>query len=79
MTRTITTTEANQRFAEILRHVDAGDSFTVTRRGRPVAEITPPRATKQASKAELEAMFARMDQLPGLVTGPWTRDELYDR
>jgi prevent-host-death family protein len=79
MTRTITATEANQRFSEILRQVNAGDSFTVTSRGKPVAEITPPRAKRQASKAELEAMFARMDKLPGLVTGPWTRDELYDR
>ena len=79
MERTVTATEANQRFSEILRQVNAGDSFTVTSRGKPVAEITPPKARKRASRAELEAMIARMGELPGLVTGPWTRDELYDR
>jgi hypothetical protein len=44
-----------------------------------VAEITPPKVKKQTSKAELGEMFARMDELPGVVTGPWTRDELYER
>ena len=79
MDRIVTATEANQRFSELLREVSAGESFTITSRGKPVAEITPPKVKKQTSKAELGEMFARMDELPGVVTGPWTRDELYER
>ena len=77
--RIVTATEANQRFSELLREVSAGESFTITSRGKPVAEITPPKVKKQTSKAELGEMFARMDELPGVVTGRWTRDKLYER
>lgn len=79
MDKVITATEANQRFSELLRDVGAGDSFTVTSRGKAVAQIVPMPRRKQASKEELQAMLDRMAQLPGLVTGPWTRDDLYDR
>jgi prevent-host-death family protein len=79
MDRIVTATEANQRFSELLREVSAGESFTITSRGKPVAEITPPKEKKQASKEELRAMLARMRELPGAISGPWTRDELYDR
>ena len=79
MERIITATEANQRFSEVLREVSAGESFTVTSRGKPVAEITPPKPKKRATKEELKALWEEMDKLPGLVTGAWTRDELYDR
>lgn len=79
MERIITATEANQRFSEVLREVSAGESFTVTSRGKPVAEITPPKPKKRATKEELKALWEEMDKLPVLVTGPWTRDELYDR
>ena len=79
MDRIVTATEANQRFSELLREVGAGESFTITSRGKPVAEITPPKSAKRPSKEALREMFARMDKLPGVVTGPWTRDDLYDR
>ena len=79
MDRIITATEANQRFSEVLRDVSAGESFTVTSRGKPVAEITPPKAAKRPSKEDLRALFDEMHKLPVTITGPWTRDELYDR
>jgi prevent-host-death family protein len=79
MDRIVTATEANQRFSEILREVSAGDSFTVTSRGKPVAEITPPRPKKGHDKQALKDMLERLDELPGVITGPYTRDDLYDR
>ena len=79
MDRIITATEANQRFSEVLRDVSSGESFTVTSRGKPVAEITPPKATKRPSKEDLRALWDEMDRYPPLITGPWTRDELYER
>ena len=79
MDRIVTATEANQRFSELLREVSAGESFTITSRGKPVAEIVPPRMKKRSTPEEMAAFWKRMDELPRIVTGPWTRDELYDR
>ena len=79
MDRIVTATEANQRFSELLREVSAGESFTITSHGKPVAEITPPKAVKRPSKEDLRALFEEMNKFPGIITGPWTRDELYER
>lgn len=79
MDRIVTATEANQRFSEILRDVSAGDSFTVTSRGTPVAQISPPKTTKGRDKQAIRDMIERMNKLPGIVTGPYTRDDIYDR
>ena len=79
MDRIVTATEANQRFSEILREVSAGESFTITSRGKPVAEIAPPKATRFPTKKELKALWEEMDRFPHIITGPWTRDELYER
>lgn len=37
--------EAKTKFSEILRKVELGEHFTVTRRGKIVAEINPPTPT----------------------------------
>ena len=41
--RTITATEASRRFSDLLDAIERGDSVTVTRGNRPVAEIRPAR------------------------------------
>lgn len=41
--RTITATEASRRFSDLLDAVEAGESVTVTRGNRPIAEIRPAR------------------------------------
>jgi prevent-host-death family protein len=43
--RTVSAREANQRFSELLRAVEGGQSFVVTRRGRPVATLRPVEAS----------------------------------
>jgi prevent-host-death family protein len=35
--------DAKTKLPEILRRVEAGESFTITNRGKPVADITPTR------------------------------------
>jgi antitoxin (DNA-binding transcriptional repressor) of toxin-antitoxin stability system len=81
--RYITATEANQNLSRVLRDVAAGASYTVTSRGKPVAEIRAPDFNADLDKAEkrkrMEAMLERMKQLPGVITGPYTRDDIYDR
>ena len=42
---TVTKTELNQQTARVLARVAAGERLTVTDRGRPIAELTPPAET----------------------------------
>lgn len=82
--RYITATEANQNLSRVLRDVAAGVTYTVTSRGKPVAEIRAPAEgdaddERVEKRKRMEAMLERMKQRPGIVTGPYTRDDIYDR
>lgn len=77
MDKYVTATEANQRFSELLRDVSEGSSYTVTSRGRPVAHIMP--ADNARKTQSLDEFAAWMDTLPVIHTGPWKREDLYDR
>ncbi|CCH29170.1 type II toxin-antitoxin system prevent-host-death family antitoxin [Actinosynnema sp. NPDC047251] len=63
--------------AEIMRRVEAGESFVVTRNGRPVADLVPhvegdrPRRTL----AETQARFRR---LPPVDADRWAADRRAD-
>ena len=51
--------EAKTKLPEILRRVEAGERFTITNRGTPVAEIGPPSTRSGASvKSAIERMKA---------------------
>jgi len=39
--------DAKTKLPEILRRVEAGESFTITNRGKPVADVVPSRAGSQ--------------------------------
>ena len=39
--------DAKTKLPEILRRVEAGDSFTITNRGKPIAELVPSRAIRR--------------------------------
>jgi prevent-host-death family protein len=77
MDKYVSATEANQRFSEILRDVADGESFAVTSRGRVVAEITPPK--RREKKRSTEEFLAELETRPIIITGPWKREDLYDR
>ncbi len=52
--------------AEIMRRVEAGESFTVTRNGKPVADLIPhqaDRVVRRRTVGELQAEFRRMTPL----------------
>lgn len=47
--------EVRTRLPEILRRVRAGESFTITLRGKPVADLVPSRAaSRQKTAAAIE-------------------------
>lgn len=80
--RTVSLMTANQEFSRLIKEVEHGEGFVITRRGRPVARLVPHTAEKSADPKWREAhrrMMARMEEgvsLGGLRIG---RDELYDR
>jgi prevent-host-death family protein len=76
MSRTITATEANRRFSEILRDVADGESFTVTSRGRSIARISPVELDDQHKR--MKRLQAYVKTLPIRHSGDWTRADLYD-
>ena len=41
MAKEVALRDANQRFAKYVRAVEAGESFVITRRGKPVARLVP--------------------------------------
>ena len=53
--------DGKNRFPELIRAVEDGEEITITRHGRPVARIAPPRRRK----ARLGGMKDRIRLLPG--------------
>ena len=47
MTKEIGSYEAKTKLPEILRRVEAGEAFTITKRGRPIADLLPSRSTRR--------------------------------
>ena len=58
MAQEITQRELRNRSGEIMRALDRGDSFTVTRNGVPVGELSPVRARRFVSADAAVAVFA---------------------
>jgi prevent-host-death family protein len=55
---TIAQRELRNRSGEILREAEAGEWFTITVGGRPVAEIGPCSGRQWVSRAEVRRAFA---------------------
>ncbi len=63
MERTITQRELRNDNAEIIRALESGDTFIITRNGVPVGRLTPiPRRTFVPTK-ELKEAFARLPRI----------------
>jgi prevent-host-death family protein len=83
MAKTITLREANQAFSRVVREVEAGEEFTITRNGEPVARLVPVRRERvltpeqEAARARTRAR-ARMEQGWHLGGERFNRDEIYD-
>jgi len=59
--------------AEIMRRVEAGESFVITRNGRPIADLVPHsgRSKKRRTGREMQEEFR---QLPPIDVEQWYRD-----
>lgn len=77
MERAITASDANQRFSEMLREVQEGESFVVMSRGRPVAKVTPVDDLADQARA-IDDLLAHVGKLPRRHLADWRREDLYE-
>lgn len=59
MTTTITQRELRNSSGEIMRRLDAGETFIVTRAGKPVGELSPFRRERFVSAETVADLFHR--------------------
>ena len=53
--------EAKTKLSEILRKVEQGERFTITVRGKAVADVVPAQArTRRGTPEEIEAAYQRL-------------------
>ncbi len=71
MSRQITQRELRNESGRIMRALDKGQSFTVTRNGVPVGELTPAR---QRAFVPAEAAVAAFASAPRIVRARFRKD-----
>jgi prevent-host-death family protein len=82
MSKTVTLRDANQNFAKYVRQVEGGEEIVITRRGTPVAKLSPmsgKRVLTPDQQAARRRALARMKKGWPLGIGKLDRDSLYDR
>ena len=81
--KTITAREANHGFSDLLARVERGEEVLITKRGTPVAVISPYRApamTPERRAAIAHAIELMTKGLASLEERPhFTRDEMHER
>jgi len=82
MTKHVTLRDANQNFARYVREAEQGADIVITRRGQPVARLSPVRTAGKLTPKQ-QAALARI--LAGAAEGwhstgePFDRDALHER
>jgi prevent-host-death family protein len=68
--------DAKTRLSEILRKVEQGERFTITVRGRPVADVVPSEASSQSRREEAikSLMHPRIQGPDGDTILEWIRE-----
>ncbi len=80
--RTVSLMTANQDFSRLIKEVEQGEGFLITRRGRPIAKLVPHTADKADDPQWAAAharMMARLEEGAALGGLRVEREALYDR
>ena len=80
--RTVSLKTANQQFAKLIKEVERGEGFMITRRGHPFAKLIPHSPDKTADPDWADAyrrMMKRLDEGASLGGLKVKREDLYDR
>lgn len=75
----VSAAEANRKFSRLLEGARQGDSFIVTRHGKPVAKIGPVEVSSREESAGRKALLDRLRHQRAMDVGSSTREELYDQ
>lgn len=78
MSETIAQRQLRNDNAEIMRRVEAGESFVVTRNGKPIADITPHAATGKRRMTLGELQARRRELGPRIDVEQWYADRATD-
>jgi len=73
MPETVSAAEANRQFSRILRAVEAGETFTVTSHGLPVARIALIEPADPTQLAALDRLMSRLRDQASVDVG--TKEE----
>lgn len=65
--------DAKTRLSELLRKVDQGERFTITVRGRAVADVVPSQVRQRERAAEAVRRLRAMPRIEG-ISGETIRD-----
>lgn len=79
--RTISLTTAKHELSKLIEEVESGESFLITRRGRPIAKLVPhaaDRASDPAWAASCRRMTARLEEGASLGGLRVEREALYE-
>jgi prevent-host-death family protein len=66
--------ELRNNNAEVIRQVMEGNSFVVTRNGKPVADLIPHRSAEEPPMRTLGQMQAALRALPPVDARAWQED-----
>jgi prevent-host-death family protein len=66
--RHVQSSEAKARFSELLDDVERGETIVITRNGRPVAQLTPNEAARQARVEKAIKAILELRKTTGKVT-----------
>jgi len=78
MSETIAQRQLRNDSAEIMRRVEAGESFVVTRNGRPVADLVPHEPVNRPKRMTVREAQERMRALPKIDVDRWYADRAAD-
>ncbi len=81
MSCTVSAADANRQFSEILGQATRGQTVIITKRGQPVAQLTPygRPVVNEGSDPAWSRLFNTLDNGVNLGGGRFDRDAVYDR
>ena len=70
--------DAKRRFSKVLRDVQNGQSYVITRHGKAIARISPIREKSPLAHDARKSLLRRLRAQPSMKIGRWNRESLYE-
>ena len=76
--KTVSASDANRKFSQLLRDVDHGEVITVLSRGKPVAIISPAKANTDLRESARRRLIERLKRQKVTGRREWSRQDHYE-